>query len=124
MVVGGQSVLSDSKEEGEGEREVKWRKKRGERKKYKIMICTTIVTVHIFTITVVIVHLCTILYPLMWVLFFFFFFFYLSKSAYLNIFSTLHYFAFTNASALTRLKSTISRVYQMPENNNLKLSSL
>ena len=56
--------------------------------------------------------------------FFFFFFFYISKSAYLNIFSTLHYFAFTNASALTRLKSTISRVYQMPENNNLKLSSL
>ena len=72
VVVSGQSVLSDSKEEGEGEREVKWRKKRGERKKYKIMICTTIVTMHIFMIIVVIVHLCTFLHPLMWVFFFFF----------------------------------------------------
>ena len=43
-VVGRQSVLFSSEEEGEGEgeREVRWRKKRGERKKYKIMICTVL----------------------------------------------------------------------------------
>ena len=41
-VVGGRSVLFGSEEEGEGEgeREVIWRKKRDDRKKYKIMICT------------------------------------------------------------------------------------
>ena len=57
-VVGRQSVLFSSEEEGEGEgegeREVRWRKKRGEKKIYKIMICT---------VTVAIVHKCTILHP-------------------------------------------------------------
>ena len=33
------------------------------------MICTTIVIVHICTVTVAIVHKCTILHPLMWVFF-------------------------------------------------------
>ena len=36
---------------------------------YKIMICTTTITVHICTVTVAIVHKCTILHPLMWVFF-------------------------------------------------------
>ena len=45
-VVGRQSVLFSSEEEGEGEREVRWRKKRGEKKIYKIMICTTTVYMH------------------------------------------------------------------------------
>ena len=47
-VVGRQSVLFSSEEEGEGEgeREVRWRKKRGEKKIYKIMICTTTIYMH------------------------------------------------------------------------------
>ena len=39
------SVLSGLEEEGEGEREVRWRKNRGERKKYKIIKYTTTITV-------------------------------------------------------------------------------
>ena len=35
----------------------------------KIMYRTVIVTVHIYTVTVALVHLCTILHPLMWVFF-------------------------------------------------------
>jgi len=119
-MVGGQSILSSSEEEGEGEgeREVRWRKKRGERKKNNNMhsynnraylqgYYNNCAFMHNFiTPTNVDVFLL------------------LSKCAYLNTFSILHYFTFTNASALTRLKSTISRFYQMPENNNLKLSSL
>ena len=42
---------------------------RGERKKYKIINRSVIVTVHICTVTVGIVYKCTILYPLMWVFF-------------------------------------------------------
>ena len=34
-MVSGRLVLSGSEEEGEGEREVRWRKKRGERKNIK-----------------------------------------------------------------------------------------
>jgi len=41
----------------------------GERKKYKIIISTAIVTVHICTVTIAIVHKCTILHPLMWIFF-------------------------------------------------------
>ena len=42
---------------------------RGERKKYKIINRRATVTVHICTVTVAIVHKCTILHPLMWVFF-------------------------------------------------------
>ena len=42
---------------------------RGERKKYKIINRSATVTVHICTVTVAIVHKCTILHPLMWVFF-------------------------------------------------------
>ena len=52
-----------------GEREVRWRKKRDERKKYKIIICTATVTVHIRTVTVAMVHKRTILHAMMWVFF-------------------------------------------------------
>ena len=39
----------------------------------KILNASTIVTVHICTVTVAFVHLCTILHPLMWFFFFLFF---------------------------------------------------
>ena len=61
-----------------------------------IFYARTTVTMHIYTITIVLVHLCTILHSLIWV----FFFFFISKCAYLNTFSILHYFSLTNASAL------------------------
>ena len=58
-VVDGRLVLSSSEEEGEGEGERE--KSNGERrevreKKYKIIICTATVIVHICTVTVAIVH--------------------------------------------------------------------
>ena len=75
-MVGGRSILSVSEEEGEGEgeREREREKSDGERREvrekiYKIMICTTTITVHICTVTVAIVHKCTILHPLMWIFF-------------------------------------------------------
>ena len=60
------------------------------KKNTKILNARATVTMHICTVTVALVHLCTILHPLMWV-------FFCSKCAYLNIF---FYFAHTDASAL------------------------
>ena len=59
----------------------------------KILYARATIFVHICTVTVALVHLCIILYPLMWVFFW-------SKCAYLNIFSILHYFTLTDVSAL------------------------
>ena len=53
------------------------------KKNTKILNARATVTMHICTVIVALVHLCTILHPLMWV-------FFLSKCAYLNIFSILH----------------------------------
>ena len=55
------------------------------KKNTKILYAQTTVSVHICTITVELVHLCTIFNLLMWV-------FFGSKCAYINTFSILHYF--------------------------------
>ena len=60
----------------------------------KILNGHAIVTVHICTVTVAIVHKCTILHSLMWV-------FFCSKCVKWAFFSILHNFASTNAIALT-----------------------
>ena len=62
-------VQRKRKREREREREKSDGERKEMRKKYKIMICTAIVTMYICTITIAIVHLCTILHPLMWVFF-------------------------------------------------------
>ena len=54
-----------------------------QKKNTKILNAQATVTMHIYTVIVALVHLCTILHPLMWVFFW-------SKCAYLNIFSILH----------------------------------
>ena len=50
-------------------RESLTRQERRERKKYKIIDRRATVAIHIYTVTVVIVHKCTILHPLMWMFF-------------------------------------------------------
>ena len=66
-------------------------------KNTKIINARVTVTVHICMVIVTIVHLCIILHLLMWI-------FFGSKCAYLNTFSILHYFTFTDASALIGLR--------------------
>ena len=60
----------------------------------KILNAHDTVTMHICKVTVVIVHLCTILHPLMWVIF-------CSKCGKLITFSVLHNFAHTDGDALS-----------------------
>ena len=63
-------------------------------RKISILNAHATVTVHICTVTIAIVHLCTILHPLMCVCF-------CSKCVKLAHFSILHNFASTNVIALS-----------------------
>ena len=64
----GLMTRSNEKKRERGESESNQRQ--GERENItKILNASAIITVHIYTVTVVIVHLCTILHPLMWVFF-------------------------------------------------------
>ena len=71
------------------------------KKNTKIINARITVTLHICTVIVTIVHLYIILHLPMWI-------FFGSKCAYLNTFSILHYFTFTDASALIGLRATTS----------------
>ena len=66
-------VVIIGKERNSNEVESQTREKKrewgGERKNNKILNTHATVTVHIFTVIFTIVHLCTILHPLMWVFF-------------------------------------------------------
>ena len=64
----------------------------------KILNATATIIVHIFMVTVAIVHLCTILHPLMWV-------FFLSKCVKRRVFCILQDFASTDMDALSLWKS-------------------
>ena len=75
MVILGESIVSASLQLllllgiEEWVRESLTRQERRERKKYKIIDRRATVAIHICTVTVVIVHKCTILHPLMWMFF-------------------------------------------------------
>ena len=75
MVILGESAVSASLQLllllgiEEWVRESLTRQERRERKKYKIIDRRATVAMHICTVTVVIVHKCTILHPLMWMFF-------------------------------------------------------
>ena len=69
-------------------------KKMSESEIIKILNAHATVTVHICTITVAIIHLCTILHPLMWV-------FFCSKCVKSVSFFILHNFAQIDVIALT-----------------------
>ena len=66
--------MSSSNEKRESEVRVRATRDKEREKITKILNASIIVTVHICTVTVAFVHLCTILHPLMWFFFFFLFF--------------------------------------------------
>ena len=68
-------------------------KREREKKINKILNAYAIVTVHVCTVTVAIVHKCTILHPLMWV-------FFCSNCVKLATFFILHNYTSTDAIAL------------------------
>ena len=83
----------------ERESEVRWPKPRDKEREeiIKILNASATVTMHICTITVVIVHLCTILHPLMWVFFW-------PKCVKWRDFCILKDFASTDVNALKHVK--------------------
>ena len=54
---------------GERKRELIWERNKGERKIIKILNAHVTITAHIYMVIIAIVYKCTILHPLMWVLF-------------------------------------------------------
>ena len=100
------SSVEEKRAAGESQTREKKRVWGGERKNSKINARDT-VTVHICMVTVALVHLCTILQPLIWVFFFFFLFFcfFLSKCVIWSVFCILKDFVSTDADALRACKA-------------------
>ena len=63
------SLMIDGSESEVRVRETRETERRREKKTNKIINASATITVHICTVTVAIVHLCTFLHPLMWVFF-------------------------------------------------------
>ena len=91
--------ISEEEEDDEGEKMrwfCKWRRERKKEAKLeiiKILVCKGTVTVHICTVTVVLLHLCAILHQLI--------FFFLLKCAKWTTFYILQDFTTTNVVALS-----------------------